>query len=394
MLKGKHILLGVTGGIAAYKVCGIASKLRQMGAEVKTIMTANAAKLVSPITFEALTANRVCCDTFEREGAFEVEHVSLAKWADVLLIAPATANIIGKTAHGIADDMLSTSYLAAVCPVIFAPAMNTNMYEHPAVKDNIETLKKRGNIIVSADSGFLACGDVGSGRLANEDDIIFALESVFYEKDLTGKTVMVTAGGTKEAIDPVRVITNKSSGKMGYAIAKAALMRGADVLLVSANRDLKVPYGAEVLYCDSASEMYDIVFEHKSRADIIIKCAAVSDYTPKSATDKKIKKKEEFTIELEATKDILKSLGKEKDGYFLVGFAAETDNVIEYAKEKIKIKNLDMIVANDVSDKNIGFGSDDNAVCIITKSGRTVKSDILKKTDIAHKIFDEILKEC
>lgn len=393
MLENKNILLGISGGIAAFKSAQLASMLKKSGANVFAVMTENAQKFITPLTFETLTNNEVATDTFMRGGNFDVQHVSLAKKADIAVIAPATANIIAKFANGIADDMLSTTYLALKCPVIIAPAMNTAMYEHPATQNNIKILRERGNIVLNTGEGILACGDSGKGRMAEPQDILFEIENALCEKDLQGKNILVTAGATKEAIDPVRYISNHSSGKMGCAIARRAKMRGANVTLVCGDNVHESVYGVEKVCVFSAQDMYNAVVLRKGKQDIIIKCAAVADYKSGEIADKKIKKSDNMTLDLVPTVDILSKLGEEKEGYYLVGFAAETNNVVSYAKGKLERKKLDMIVANDVSDSSIGFGSDKNAVTIITKSGKEISVPSAQKEDVADIILDEIIKD-
>lgn len=393
MFQDKNILLGVTGGIAAYKAAALASGLRKAGANVQVVMTKNALEFITPLTFETLTANPVITDTFRHENSYDVAHVSLAKKTDIAIIAPATANIIAKMAGGIADDMLSTTYLALRCPVFVAPAMNTAMYENKVVQQNIEKIKTLGCYIIEPGEGFLACGDTGTGRMAEPEQIIEAIKSRLSSKqDFAGIPVLITAGPTVEPIDPVRYLTNRSSGKMGYALAKAARERGADVTLVSGPVSLTPPDAVHVVQVQNARDMYDAVMQKKGATAIIIKCAAVADYTPAVVPGNKMKKQKELTLHLTATKDILFELGRDKS-YYLVGFAAETENVLDYARKKLAEKNLDMIVANDVSEKETGFNSDKNEVVIIKKSGAELHLFAARKEIIANQILDEIIKE-
>ena len=377
----KNIVLGVTGGIAAYKACDIVSKLVKKDINVDVIMTKNATNFVHPLTFQTLSSNVVNVDMFSDINYWEVNHISLAKKADILLIAPATANIIAKIAHGIADDMLSTVALATKAKMIIAPAMNTNMYDNPATKENIDLLKSRGVIFVDPDTGLLACKDVGKGKLADVDTILKVVDYHLHESDeFKGKKILITAGAT---------ITNNSSGEMGYAIAKIAAEMGADVTLISGNTQLDVPYNlANFISVRSAQDMYEEVQKYWKTADVIIKAAAVADYTPKEKLDNKMKKHEgDLSIPLKRTIDILKSIGEEKTSQILVGFAAETQNVEQYAKEKILKKNLDMIVANDVSMAGAGFGTDTNIVQIFFKDFTSVKVDKISKEELAKTIL-------
>lgn len=386
----KNIVLGVTGGIAAYKACDIVSKLVKKNINVDVIMTKNATNFVNPLTFQTLSSNIVNVDMFADIKYWEVNHISLAKKADILLIAPATANIIAKIAHGIADDMLSTVALATKAKMIIAPAMNTNMYDNPATKENIDLLKSRGVIFVEPDTGLLACKDVGKGKLADVDTILKVVDYHLHESDeFKCKKILITAGATIEDIDPVRYITNKSSGKMGYAIAKIAAEMGADVTLISGKTQLDVPYNlANFISVRSAQDMYEEVRKYWKTADVIIKAAAVADYTPKEKLGNKMKKQEgDLSIPLKRTIDILKSIGEEKTSQILVGFAAETQNVEQYAKEKILKKNLDMIVANDVSMAGAGFGTDTNIVQIFFKDFTSVKVDKISKEELAKTIL-------
>ena len=390
MLKGKTVLLGVTGGIAAYKIANLASALVKLHADVNVIMTQNATKFINPITFESLTGNKCIVDTFDRNFKFKVEHIALAELADVFMIAPASANVIGKIANGIADDMLTTTFMACKKKKILAPAMNTNMYENPIVQDKIKKLKDYGMEIIEPATGYLACGTTGSGKLPDEKILLeYILREVAYEKDLSGKTVLVTAGPTREAVDPVRFISNHSTGKMGYAIARAASLRGARVILVSGPVSIEPPLFAELVPVVSAEDMYNAVMKYKDDADIIIKSAAVADYTPVTISSEKIKKQDgDMRIELKRTRDILKELGQSRrENQFICGFVMETENLIENAVKKLESKNVDMIVANSLKTEGAGFGTDTNVVTLITKDGKT-ELPIMSKTDVAMKILD------
>ena len=393
MLKGKHIVLGVTGGIACYKACELASLLVKQHADVQVIMTENATKFVTPITFEQLTGNKALTDTFDRNFVHSVEHIAVADKADMVIIAPATANIIAKLAHGIADDMLTTTVLACGCPKAIAPSMNTGMLENPVTQDNIETLRHYGWEIIEPDSGRLACGAVGKGKLPTPERLLESvLHTAAHEKDMTGMKVLVTAGPTREALDPVRYLTNHSSGKMGYAIAKAASRRGADVTLVSGKTDLTKPAYVNVVDITTAQDMYDAVMAEAGSADVIIKAAAVADYRPASVSDNKIKKKDgDMSIALERTTDILKTLGEnKKPGQFLCGFSMETENMIENSKAKLAKKNLDMIAANNVKVDGAGFGVDTNILTLITADSEK-ELPIMSKDEAADALLDEIL---
>ena len=394
MLRSKCVVIGVSGGIAAYKTANLVSDLVKHGVEVHVIMTKNATNFITPTTFEVLSGNKCIVDTFDRGFTFEVEHISLAKKADLILIAPATANIIAKLSAGIADDMLTTTVLAAKCPILVAPAMNTNMYEHVTVRNNLEKLSSYGYEIIEAASGRLACGDVGKGKLA-DIEVLFAhiVKNIAYEKDLAGKNVLVTAGPTIEKIDPVRFISNHSSGKMGIELAKAAAYRGAKVRLILGKTALKRPEFVDIVDVVSAQDMYEAVKEFASDSDIIIKSAAVADYRPYDVADEKMKKSDgELSIRLERTIDILKYLGEnKKDNQFLCGFSMETSNLIENSKLKLEKKNLDMIVANNLKEEGAGFGKDTNKVSIITKED-IIQTEVLSKKKVAHKILDEIIK--
>jgi len=392
MLKDRNIVLGVSGGIAAYKACELTSRLKKLGANINVIMTEAAVKFVAPLTFQSLSLNQVVVDMFAAPKYWEVEHISLAKQAEVFVIAPATANIIGKLANGIADDMLSTTAMATKAPVIIAPAMNTNMYENPVVRKNISTLKALGYIFVEPEEGRLACGDVGKGKMADPAVIERAIIDVLHRnQDLYGKKVLVTAGPTREAIDPVRFISNHSTGKMGFAVAEAAAKRGAEVLLVSGPVNLPTPCGVKRFDVVSAQQMYEKVMELFTDCDIIIKSAAVADYAPQEVSSEKIKKNDqELSIKLRKNPDILFELGKIKGDRILVGFAMETENLIENAAAKVNKKNLDFIVANDLREEGAGFGTDTNVVKIIDREGNIESVPIKSKLEIANIILDRI----
>lgn len=393
MLKGKTVVLGVTGGIAAYKIANLASMLVKLHCDVHVIMTENATNFITPITFETLTNHKCLIDTFDRNFQYNVEHVALAKRADVVMIAPATANIIGKMANGIADDMLTTTVLACTCKKIISPAMNTQMYRNPIVQDNLKKLEHYGFEIIKPATGFLACRDVGEGKLPEPELLLeYILKELAFEKDLSGKRVLVTAGPTVEAIDPVRFITNHSTGKMGYAIAKHCMLRGADVTLVSGPTNLPVPSFVTVIPVVSAKEMFDTVTSLAEKQDIIIKSAAVADYRPAVIASEKVKKSESaLSIELEKTEDILKYLGSHKrDGQFLCGFSMETEHMLENSRAKLEKKNLDMIVANNLKQTGAGFGTDTNIVTLITKD-EEIQLPILSKDEVAKAIIDKIL---
>jgi len=388
MLKGKTVVLGVTGSIAAYKAASLVSLLVKNHADVHVIMTKNALNFINPITFETLTKNKCLVDTFDRNFEFKVEHVSLAKAADIFVIAPATANVIAKAVHGIADDMLTTTFLAAKCPKLICPAMNTAMYENPVTQDNIRLCKKYGYKLVEPVEGLLACGDVGRGKMSEPEEIFehICLE-ICRKKDLKGKKILVTAGPTQEAIDPVRYVTNHSTGKMGYAVAKVAAQRGADVTLVSGPVQLKKPAGVKLVNIKSAKEMFDAVKAEFDGCDIIIKAAAVADYRPKNVSGEKIKKTDSsLALEMEKTDDILKYLGQNKKKQFLCGFSMETENMVENSRAKLDKKNLDMIVANNLKVSGAGFGTDTNIVTIITKD-KEVELPMMSKEEVA----DELL---
>ena len=394
MLKGKTVVIGVSGGIAVYKACDVVSRLKKLNANVHVIMTKSATEFVTPLTFQSLSQNYVVSDMFEEPKTWDVEHISLAKKADVFLIAPATAHVIGKVANGIADDMLTTTVMATTGKVLIAPAMNTNMYRNPILQRNISILKELGYNFVDPDSGRLACGDIGEGKLASPEKIVDAVVDLFNEdkKDLLGKKIMITAGPTVESIDPVRYLTNRSTGKMGYAIAKMAANRGADVTLVSGPTNIEPPSNIKKLIkVQSAKDMYDAIIDNFDENQVIIKSAAVADYKPKNYSDKKIKKSnDDLIIELDRNKDIAYELGKIKKNKILVGFAAETNDLIENAKGKISKKNLDFIVANDLTESGAGFGTDTNIVKIIDKDGNIAKYPQMKKDEVADVILDKV----
>ena len=392
LLKEKHIVLGVTGSIAAYKIASLASMLVKKQADVTVIMTKNATNFINPITFESLTGNRCLVDTFDRNFEFQVEHVSLAKQTDVFLVAPASANVIAKAAHGIADDMLTTTLLACRCPKIFAPAMNTRMYENPIVQDNISTLKDYGMEVVTPASGYLACGDTGEGKMPEPEVLYEAVLRALTPKDLSGRKVLVTAGPTQEKLDPVRYISNHSTGKMGYAVAAAAVRRGADVTLVSGKVELTPPMGIQVVPVVSAADMAQAVKDAASEQDIIIKAAAVADYRPRVTADEKLKKKdEELSVELERTEDILAWLGAHRRaGQILCGFSMETEHLLENSRAKLEKKKIDMIVANNLKQEGAGFGTDTNVVTLITKE-KTEEFPMLSKEEVAERLLDRLL---
>ena len=394
MLKGKHVVLGITGSIAAYKTAGLASMLVKKGCHVQVLMTENATNFINPITFETLTGNKCLVDTFDRNFEFSVEHVALAKQADVVMIAPASANIIAKLAHGLADDMLTTTVLACRCKKIIAPAMNTNMYENPVVQDNIKICEKYGMEVIKPAVGYLACGDTGAGKMPEPAELFDYIEKeIGAQKDLEGRKILVTAGPTREAIDPVRYITNHSTGKMGYAVAKAAALRGADVTLITGKTDTPKPRFVKLIEIESARDMFEAVTKAAAEQDIIIKAAAVADYRPKSAGTEKTKKTDgDMAIELERTDDILKWLGAHrKEGQFLCGFSMETQNMLENSRVKLDKKNIDMVVANNLKIAGSGFGTDTNVVTMISKE-EEIQLELLSKAEVAHKILDEILK--
>lgn len=395
MLEGKTVLLGVTGSIAAYKIAYLASALKKQQADVHVLMTRNATNFINPITFESLTGNKCLVDTFDRNFQFQVEHVSIAKKADVVMIAPASANVIGKLAHGIADDMLTTTIVACRCKKFISPAMNTNMFENPIVQDNLKTLEHYGYEVIDPAVGYLACGDTGAGKMPEPETLLnYILRECACEKDMKGLKVLVTAGPTQEAIDPVRYITNHSSGKMGYAIAKMAMLRGADVTLVSGRTALAPPPFVKVVPVVTARDMYEAVTSVGQEQDIIIKAAAVADYRPASVSDEKIKKKDDdMSIALERTDDILKYLGEHKpEGQFLCGFSMETENMIGNSRVKLTRKNLDMVAANNVKMAGAGFQGDTNVLTLITQD-EEVSLPLMSKEDAAGKILDKILLE-
>ena len=392
MLKNKTVLLGVTGSIAAYKIANLASALKKLHADVHVLMTRNATNFINPITFESLTGNKCLVDTFDRNFQFQVEHVSIAKKADVVMIAPASANVIGKIAHGIADDMLTTTVMACKCPIYISPAMNTNMYENPILQDNIKILEKYGYHIITPASGYLACGDTGAGKMPEPETLLqYIVQEIAFEKDLKGKKILITAGPTQEKIDPVRYITNHSSGKMGYALAKRAAMRGAEVTLVSGQVSIAPPPFVKVVSIVSAKDMFDAVTAVSDEQDIIIKAAAVADYRPAFVSDEKMKKKDDqMSIELERTDDILKYLGEhKKEGQFLCGFSMETQNMISNSRAKLEKKNLDMIAANNLKVEGAGFKTDTNVLTLITQN-EEVSLDMMSKEDAAGVILDKI----
>ncbi|MBU5454015.1 bifunctional phosphopantothenoylcysteine decarboxylase/phosphopantothenate--cysteine ligase CoaBC [Caproiciproducens sp. MSJ-32] len=398
MNNKKCVCVGVTGGIAAYKALEVVSKLKKHDLDVNVIMTNSATKFVTPLSFQSLSQNMVVTDMFAEPKAFEIQHISLAKKADIFLVVPATANIIGKVANGIADDMLSTTIMATKAKVIFAPAMNTNMYQNKIVQENIKKLKAYGYYFVQPDSGRLACGDVGEGKLADVDIIVSkvleVIDKLEINKDLAGKKVLISAGPTIAPIDPVRYITNRSSGKMGYAIAEEAAARGADVILVSGPTNLEKPDGVKVIDVLTNEEMKNAILDNFTNSDIVIKAAAVTDYKIKNYSNEKIKKTEgDLNLSFVRDNDILKILGEKKANQILVGFAAESSNVVENAKRKIKGKNLDYIVANDITSADTGFGSDNNKVIIISKDGEEIYLDKMSKREVASRIFDIILRK-
>ena len=393
MLKGKTVLLAVTGSIAAYKIAYLASSLKKLDADVHVLMTENATNFINPITFETLTGNKCLVDTFDRNFEFSVEHVSLAKKADVVMIAPASANVIGKIAHGIADDMLTTTVMACRCRKIVAPAMNTNMYENPIVQDNLKILEKYGYEVIAPAEGYLACGDTGAGKMPEPQLLLeYILREISCEKDMKGLKVLVTAGPTQEPIDPVRFITNHSTGKMGYAIAEVCMRRGAEVTLVSGPTAVQKPEFVNIIPVTTAREMFEEVTSRADEQDIIIKAAAVADYRPKNVSSEKVKKTDgELSMEMERTDDILAYLGSHRrPGQFLCGFSMETENVLENSRKKLKKKNLDMIAANSLKVEGAGFGGDTNVITIITED-EEVSLELMSKEEAASKILDQIL---
>lgn len=391
MFKGKNIILGVTSSIAAYKSANVASALVKKGCNVNVLMTENATNFINPLTFEELTKHKCIIDTFDRNVQYNVAHISLAVSADAFIIAPASANVIGKIANGIADDMLTTTVMACKCPVIISPAMNTNMYENPIVQDNLAKLERFGYIIVPPAEGRLACGAIGKGKMPDEQVLLDYLERALSDKqDFKGKRVLVTAGPTQESIDPVRYITNHSSGKMGYAVARQVMLRGAEVTLVSGKVNLPpVPF-VKMIYITTAEDMYNEVTSEFENTDIVIKAAAVADFRPKRIADDKLKKADGMdSIELEPTKDILKELGKNKKNRFICGFSMETKNMTENSRKKLENKNLDMIVCNNLKVEGAGFQGDTNVVTVIDKTNIT-ELGIMSKTEVADKILDRI----
>ena len=394
MLAGKTVLLCVSGSIAAYKIAYLASALKKLKADVHVLMTRNATNFINPITFETLTGNKCLVDTFDRNFEFSVEHVSLAKAADVVLVAPASANVIAKLAHGLADDMLTTTVLACTCKKIISPAMNTRMFENPITQDNLKICEHYGLEVISPASGYLACGDTGAGKMPEPEVLLqYILKEVQYEKDLKGKKILVTAGPTREAIDPVRYITNHSTGKMGYAIAKTAALRGADVTLVSGPAEVEPPMFVNFVPVVTAKDMFEAVTSRSDEMDAVIKAAAVADYRPKFVNTEKTKKKDgDMAIELERTDDILKWLGEhKKDSQFLCGFSMETEHMLENSRAKLKKKNLDMIVANNLKVAGAGFGTDTNVVTMIRENKET-ELPIMSKEEVAGAILDEIFE--
>lgn len=393
MLKGKTVLLGITGSIAAYKIAYLASALQKLHADVHVLMTENATNFINPITFETLTGNKCLVDTFDRNFQFQVEHVSIAKKADVVMIAPASANVIGKLANGLADDMLTTTVMACRCQKILAPAMNTAMYENPVVQDNIRKLQTYGYEVITPASGYLACGDTGAGKMPEPETLLeYILRESAFQKDLAGKKLLVTAGPTQEAIDPVRCLTNHSSGKMGYAIAKMAMLRGAEVTLVIGPTAIEPPLFVKVVPVTSARDMFEAVTGLSDEQDIIIKAAAVADYRPKQVSEDKVKKKDDqASIELERTDDILKYLGRhKKQGQFLCGFSMETRDMLRNSRAKLEKKNLDMVAANNLKVEGAGFQGDTNVLTLITQD-EEVSLPLMSKEDAALKILDKIL---
>ncbi len=392
LLKGKTVVLALSGSIAAYKIVNLARMLKKLGADVQVLMTRNATEFITPLTFEELTGNKCLVDTFDRNFQYNVEHVALAKRADVVLAAPASANVIGKIANGIADDMLTTTILACPCKKIISPAMNHNMYHNPIVQDNLEKLKRFGYEIIPPERGMLANGDSGDGRMPEEGTLLeHVLREIAFEKDLTGKKVLVTAGATQEAMDPVRFITNHSSGKMGFALARAAMLRGAEVTVVAAHTEVEPPMFTEVIRVSSAEEMFKAVTSRSEEADIIIKAAAVADYTPVWTAESKIKKSDgELTLTLKRTRDILKYLGEHKrEGQILCGFAMETEDLLLNARKKLESKNCDLICANSLRAEGAGFGTDTNRVTVLTKE-KEISLELLTKEETAHRILDII----
>jgi len=391
ILQEKNIIVGVSGGIAAYKVPDLIRRLRRAGAWIQVIMTKNAQEFITPLTFQTVSNNPVITEMFSPITTTEVAHVSLADKASLIVIAPATANVIAKLASGLADDFLSTTLLATKAPILLAPAMNVNMFLNPATQENLQVLKRRGFFVVGPEKGDLACGWEGVGRMAEIDKIIHAIKSILSPKDLKNERILITAGPTQEPIDPVRFITNRSSGKMGYALAQAAQMRGGDVTLITGPTHLSPPSGVKVIPVQTASQMFEAAIKQYKSMDIVIMAAAVSDFSPAKPSSKKIKKKDQLTLSLVKTPDILEEMGKEKGSAFLVGFAAETENLITNAQKKLKVKNIDLMVANDVTQPGAGFESDTNIVTLLTPEGKSEKLPKLTKGQLAHKIFDQVM---
>ena len=395
MLEGKTVILGVTGSIAAYKIASLASMLKKQRADVQVIMTANATNFINPITFETLTGNKCLVDTFDRNFQYSVEHVALAKRAMAFLIAPASANVIAKVAHGLADDMLTTTFLACQCPKIIAPAMNTRMYENPILQDNLKICEGYGMEVITPADGYLACGDTGAGKMPEPEELFdYILKAAACEKDLAGRRVLVTAGATMEAVDPVRYLTNYSTGKMGCAVAKAAALRGAQVTLVAAHMEVPAPRFVKLVPVKSAAEMFEAVTSLSGDQDIIVKAAAVADYRPAEVADEKVKKKDgDLSIRLERTEDILAWLGEHRrEGQFLCGFSMETEHMLENSRAKLGKKHLDMIVANNLKVAGAGFGVDTNVVTFIA-GDRELELPMLTKEEVAHRLLDFILEE-
>ena len=393
MLEGKHIVLGVTGSIAAYKIASLASMLKKKQADVTVIMTQNATNFINPITFETLTGNKCLVDTFDRNFQYSVEHVALAKQADVFMVAPASANVIAKAAHGLADDMLTTTLLACTCPKIVAPAMNTRMFQNEIVQDNLKRLEHYGMEVIHPASGYLACGDTGEGKMPEPEVLYEYIVKALTPKDMSGRHVLVTAGPTRERMDPVRYISNHSTGKMGYAIATQAMRRGADVTLVSGRVTIQPPIGVHVVSIVSAADMAQAVKDRADEQDIIIKAAAVADYRPADVSDEKVKKKDDsLSLALERTEDILAYLGAHRrEGQFLCGFSMETEHMIENSRAKLEKKNIDMIVANNLKQKGAGFGTDTNVVTLLTRE-ETVELPMMSKEEVADALLDYIME--
>lgn len=395
MLTGKTVVLGISGSIAAYKIAYLASALKKLHADVEVIMTENATQFITPVTFESLTGNKCLVDTFDRNFKFSVEHIALAKRADIFMLAPATANVIAKVAHGLADDMLTTTFLACKCPKYISPAMNTQMFENPITQDNLKICQSYGMHVIQPACGYLACGDTGAGKMPEPEELLdHIIHEIAYPKNLTGKKILVTAGPTREALDPVRFLTNHSTGKMGYAIARVAAARGAEVTLVTGPTEIKKPGFVKVVLIESAREMYEAVTAASEEQDAIIKAAAVADYRPAHVSDEKIKKKDgdELSIPVERTDDILAYLGShKKPGQFLCGFSMETEHMLENSRKKLEKKNLDMIVANNLKVAGAGFGTDTNIVTLITKAGER-QLEKMSKEQVADKLLDAIFQ--